>query len=208
MLYGTPLDRSCTRTNEPSRIAMTNEITLLLEKAREGDASAWDRVVHLLYEDLRELARRASPGVARQDATALVHECYMKLSRSGAEGIVDRAHFLSLASMAMRRLIINHARDRVATKRGGGRTHTTLGKVDIEASACVQSDAEDLLEIDDALRRLGEIDPRLVKIVELRFFAGLSAEETAIAMGDPLRTSQRLWQEARTQLRSLLDQPA
>ena len=72
----------------------------------------------------------------------------------------------------------------------------------------MQSDAEDLLDIDDALRRLGETDPRLVRIVELRFFAGLSAEETAIAMGDSLRSSQRLWQEARTQLRSLLDQPA
>lgn len=184
-----------------------SEITVLLGQAREGDPLAWDRVVQLLYADLKRLARSASTD-GGQDATALVHDCYLRMCRSGADAIANRAHFLSLAAMAMRQLVINHARDRVAQKRGGGQMHTTLGKADLDLSASARAEAEELLEIDAALRHLAETDRRLVQVVECRLFAGLSEEETATAMGVSLRTSQRLWQEARTHLRMLLDDAA
>lgn len=185
-----------------------SEITVLLGQARDGDAGAWDRVVEMLYADLKRLARSASyaSGAGANDVTALVHDCYLRLSRNGAENIENRAHFLSIASMAMRQLVINHARDRVAQKRGGGQSHTTLGKVDFDASLAAQSEAEELIEIDDAMRKLADIDPRLVRAIECRLFAGLSEEETAVALGVPLRTAQRLWQQARERLRDLLDQ--
>ena len=184
-----------------------SEITVLLGQAREGDPLAWDRVVQLLYADLKRLARSASMD-GGQDVTALVHDCYLRMCRSGADVIANRAHFLSLAAMAMRQLVINHARDRVAQKRGGGQTHTTLGKADLDLSASARAEAEELLEIDTALKRLADTDKRLVQVVECRLFAGLSEEETATALGVSLRTSQRLWQEARTHLRMLLDDAA
>lgn len=184
-----------------------SEITVLLGQAREGDPLAWDRVVQLLYADLKRLARNASMD-GGQEVTALVHDCYLRMCRSGADAIANRAHFLSLAAMAMRQLVINHARDRVAQKRGGGQMHTTLGKADLDLSASASAEAEELLEIDTALKRLADTDKRLVQAVECRLFAGLSEEETATAMGVSLRTSQRLWQEARTHLRMLLDDAA
>ncbi|HEY1136221.1 MAG TPA: ECF-type sigma factor [Xanthomonadaceae bacterium] len=184
-----------------------SEITVLLGQAREGDPLAWDRVVQLLYADLKRLARSASMD-GGQEVTALVHDCYLRMCRSGADAIANRAHFLSLAAMAMRQLVINHARDRVAQKRGGGQAHTTLGKADLDLSASARAEAEELLEIDTALKRLADTDKRLVQVVECRLFAGLSEEETATAMGVSLRTSQRLWQEAREHLRMLLDDAA
>lgn len=184
-----------------------SEITVLLGQAREGDPLAWDRVVQLLYADLKRLARSASMD-GGQEVTALVHDCYLRMCRSGADAIANRAHFLSLAAMAMRQLVINHARDRVAQKRGGGQMHTTLGKADLDLSASARAEAEELLEIDTALKRLADTDKRLVQVVECRLFAGLSEEETATAMGVSLRTSQRLWQEAREHLRMLLDDAA
>ena len=184
-----------------------SEITVLLGQARGGDAAAWDRVVHLLYADLKRLARSAS-GEHGQDVTALVHDCYLRLEKTGAGQIESRAHFLSTAAMAMRQLVINHARDRVAHKRGGGQSHTTLGKVDLDATHAAQCEAEELLLIDTALRRLGAVDARLVRVVECRLFAGLSEEETAAALELPLRSAQRLWQQAREQLRVLLDDAA
>ena len=185
-----------------------SEITVLLGQARDGQPGAWDQVVQLLYADLKRLARSASYGVGGQDVTALVHDCYLRLSRGGAENIENRAHFLSVASMAMRQLVINHARDRVAEKRGGGQSHTTLGKVDLDANTAAHSEAEELLAIDAALRRLADVDPRLVRVVECRLFAGFNDEETAEALDIPLRTVQRLWQQARERLRTMLDEAA
>jgi RNA polymerase sigma factor (TIGR02999 family) len=176
-----------------------SEITSLLEQARDGDPVAWDRVVSLLYADLKRLARGAlaGGGVQAHDVTGLVHDCYLRLSRSGANNIVSRAHFLSLAARAMRQLIINHARDRTAVKRGGGLSQTTLEDVDL----AVDDEAEELLAIDAALHALAAEDERLVQIVECRLFAGLTDEETAIALGVSVRSVQRLWHEARERLR-------
>ncbi|MEI2432857.1 ECF-type sigma factor [Lysobacter yananisis] len=181
------------------------EITVLLGQARGGDGDAWDRVVHLLYADLKRLARRASAGSHGQEVTALVHDCYLRLDRGGADGIESRAHFLSVAATAMRQLLINHARDRIADKRGGAHAHTTLGKADLDAARAAYSEAEEMVMIDAALKRLGDADERLVRVLECRLFAGLSEEETALALGLPLRSSQRLWQQARERLRALLD---
>ena len=176
------------------------EITALLERARDGDATAWDRVVTLLYADLKRLARGALAGGAQVDVTGLVHDCYLRLAKSGAAQVVSRAHFLSLASRAMRQLLINHARDRVAAKRGGGQAHTDLDHTDL----AVADEAEELLAIDAALRSLADADERLVRVVECRLFAGLTDEETALALDLPLRSAQRLWQDARTRLRTAL----
>ncbi|WP_091633121.1 ECF-type sigma factor [Lysobacter sp. cf310] len=187
-------------------LAGIGEITVLLGQARGGDDAAWDRVVHLLYADLKRLARRASAGAAGQEVTALVHDCYLRLDRSGADHIESRAHFLSLASMVMRQLLINHARDHLAQKRGGDQAHTTLGKADLDIAQAVYCEAEELLAIDAALKRLGETDARLVRVVECRLFGGLSEEETATALALPLRSTQRLWQRARARLRALADE--
>ncbi|MCR6702891.1 MAG: ECF-type sigma factor [Dokdonella sp.] len=180
-----------------------SDITLLLAQARAGDAQAWDRAVGLVYEDLKRIARGllGGRGSATLDATQLVHEGYLRLARGGAEGIVDRVHFLALAARAMRQLMLNHARDRLALKRGGGISH-----VDADAHAdTIAEEARGLIELDSALMRLEEEDPRCVRVVECRIFAGMTEQETADALDLTLRTSQRLWLDARQRLAALLD---
>lgn len=178
------------------------EITELLERARGGDAGAWDQVVALIYDDLRRIARGVlrGPGSATLDATGLVHECYLRLARAGADGVLNRQHFLALAARAMRQLMLNHARDRIAAKRGGGAIAVTLG----EEHAAADAQAEHLLALDQALVALAAEDPRLVQVVECRIFAGLSEVETAQAMEMPLRSCQRLFADARERLGQLL----
>ncbi len=182
------------------------EVTELLERARAGDATAWDRVVTLIYEDLKRIARGvlAHSGNVTLNPTSLVHDCYLRLSREGADGVVNREHFLALAARAMRQLMLNHARDRVAAKRGGGAPHTTLGEVGARVDAEADVQAEQLVALDAALLRLGTSDERLVRVVECRIFAGLSEEETAAALDTSLRTVQRLFGEARGRLTELL----
>lgn len=178
------------------------EVTELLERARGGDRDAWDQVVELIYDDLKRIARGVlgGQGSATLNPTALVHDCYLRLSRAGADGVVNREHFLSLAARAMRQLMLNHARDRVAAKRGGGVDQTQLGGVDVEAD----NEAEHLVALDGALTRLGAFDERLVRVVECRVFAGMSEDETAASMGISLRSVQRLYADARAQLAVLL----
>ena len=178
------------------------EVTELLERARSGEREAWDQVVALIYDDLKRIARGVlgGQGSATLNPTALVHDCYLRLSRAGAEGVVNREHFLSLAARAMRQLLLNHARDRVAAKRGGGMDQTALGGEDVEAD----NEAEHLVALDGALTRLGAVDERMVRVVECRVFAGMSEEETASSMGISLRSAQRLYADARAQLAVLL----
>lgn len=178
------------------------EVTRLLEQARAGDAAAWDRAVALVYEDLRHMARGVlgGPGSATFNATGLVHDCYLRLSRAGADGVLNRAHFLALAARAMRQLMLNHARDRVAQKRGGGAIHT-----DVDAhSEQIAAEAQGLIELDSALEQLGQENADFVRVVECRIHAGLSEQETAEALGMSLRSTQRLWSEARERLAALL----
>ena len=178
------------------------EITILLERARSGDTAAWNKVIELLYDDLKRLARvRADSANGTLNATGLVNECYMRLAQAGSQNeIVDRGHFLALAARVMRQVLVDHARKRVADKRGGHDERTTLSALD----NCADVEAGNLLSIDAALERLAAIDTRFAQIIECRVFGGLSEEETALAIDLPLRTTQRLWQKARESLRELL----
>ncbi len=152
----------------------------------------------MLYEDVRRLARRERRRVGAggtMQTTALVHEAYLKLLH--AARFNDRQHFLRAAALAMRHILINHARDRVTEKRGGGASHVLLDELNdvgiVEAVA--------LVEINEALGRLAQFSPRLAQIVECRFFAGFKDEETAQALGLTDRTVRRDWVKARAWLR-------
>jgi RNA polymerase sigma factor (TIGR02999 family) len=178
------------------------EVTELLEKARAGEAGAWDRAVALVYQDLRRIARGVLAGgsSATLDATGLVHECYERMARQEAFAVNNRAHFLALAARAMRQLLLNHARDKLAAKRGAGAAHVDLD--DAPDAACTE--ARHLLELDSALSRLEVENPAWVRVVECRIFAGMTEQETADALEQPLRSAQRAFAQARERLTELL----
>ncbi|AHG88766.1 RNA polymerase sigma factor [Gemmatirosa kalamazoonensis] len=154
-----------------------------------------DRLMPAAYDELRRIARRELR--RRPDdtlrTTALVHEAYLKLA--DADGAVwrDRPHFLAIASVAMRRILVDQARERCAVKRGGGRRAVTLD----DDGIAVDEQAESLLALDEALTRLAATEPRLAHVVECRFFGGLSEEETAASLGVTARTVRRDWVKAR-----------
>ena len=171
------------------------EITQMLADVRAGDPDAWGRLVAVVYADLRRLAHRqlsAHVDVRTLDTTGLVHECYMRLVERGASAD-DRAHFFSLAARVMRQVIVDYARERLAEKRGGGVRALPLHEVD----ETELRQAERFVSIDDALQDLALVDERRARVVECRFFAGLTEEETAAALELSLRTVQREWQAAR-----------
>jgi RNA polymerase sigma factor (TIGR02999 family) len=179
-----------------SAAARTGEVTALLRAARDGDAGAIDRIVPLVYEDLRRLARRQlgrgfGPQTIRP--TELVHEAYVKLCSGGAEAAGDRAHFLAIAARAMRQVLVEEARHRHAVKRGGGWHRATLS-----GSHWVSDvDLDELLALNDALE---ELDPRQRQVVECRFFVGMEEREIAEALGVTERTVRRDWVKARAWL--------
>jgi RNA polymerase sigma factor (TIGR02999 family) len=177
------------------------EVTELLERARGGDRDAWDQVVALIYQDLKRIARGVLGGnsSATLNPTGLVHDCYLRMARAGAVGVLNREHFLSLAARAMRQLMLNHARGRIAAKRGGGMAMAISGD-DVDAD----NEAEHLVALDAALTRLAAIDERMVQVVECRVFAGLTEDETAAAMAVSVRGMQRLYADARAQLALIL----
>ena len=178
------------------------EVTELLERARQGDPLAWNQVVALIYDDLKRVARGvlAGRGSATFNPTVLVHDCYLRLARAGAQGVQDRAHFMALAARAMRQLLLNHARDRMAQKRGAGAVVETLSEEERSADL----EAEHLLGISTALEQLEAIEPKWVQVVECRVFAGLSEQETADALGTSLRTVQRMYADARVALAKIM----
>jgi RNA polymerase sigma factor (TIGR02999 family) len=181
----------------------TVDLTALLVAIGQGEANAFDRLVPLVYPDLRRLARaqlrRLRVGETL-DTTALVHEAYVKLVDAERANWNDRQHFLAVASVAMRQILVDHARARLRAKRGGGAATVPLDEV----PGIVAREAHDLVELDEALRRLEAVDPRLVRVVECRYFTGLSEQETADALGVSLRTAQRDWLKARAWLRAAL----
>ncbi len=182
---------------------MPSEVTELLHAHGRGQADAFGRLVPLVYEDLRRVARsqlrRLRVGDTL-DTTGLVHEAYLRLVDQTKATWHDRGHFLAVSAVAMRQVLIDHARQKSRLKRGGGAEQATFDEGALAAAA----DAERLIEIDIALGKLADVDPRLVRVVECRYFAGLSEHETAEAMGVSLRTAQREWLKARAWLRAEL----
>lgn len=171
------------------------EVTRLL---RGGDASR-EALYELLYSELREIAdqRMAGERVGHTlQATALVHEAWMRLAEHQNADWRDRGHFLAAASEAMRRILIDHARRAGAAKRGGDRDRVTLGSLGAE----LEVDAEEAVLLAEALVRLGRSDPAAAEVTRLRFFAGLSVEDTARALGITVRTVHREWVYARARL--------
>jgi RNA polymerase sigma factor (TIGR02999 family) len=180
------------------------EVSELLERYRKGDQEALARLVPLVYAELQRLAagylRRERPGHSLQ-ATALVHEAYVRLVAQKALAPANRAHLLAIAANLMRQILVERARARRTLKRGGGPIHLTFD----ESLAPTRERSIDLLALDEALARLETLNARHARIVELRYFAGLSVEETAAALGVSPATVKREWTVARAWLHRALD---
>ena len=178
-----------------------HSVTRLLEEARAGDANALNRLLPLVYDQLRAVAARAlhaeRPGHTLQP-TALVHEVYMRLVGQHAPWR-DRAHFFAIAAQAMHRILVDYARAHRASKRGGSAAHVPLDETnDGPAESVVELD--DVLQIDEALAALAALDPLEARIVELRYFGGLTIEESAEALSVSPATVKREWRTARAWL--------
>ena len=181
---------------------MPESVTELLAAWGRGDESAKDRLLPVVYEDLKRIARSHLQGHNSGQtlmATALVHETYLKLSNSDWSA-QDRVHFLSLASRMIRQILVDHARSRKALKREGGGIRVTFAE-GIAAVAAKTATEYDLEELDRALERLAAFDAQQARVVELRFFAGLTIEETASALSISTATVKRDWAVARAWLR-------
>ena len=177
-------------------VNVPGEVTRLLRAARVGEPGALDNVLPLVYEDLRRLAHRQlarEHGERTLQPTALVHEAYLKLARSGGLDAADRGHFLAIAAHAMRQILVDHARQRGSAKRGGGWVRTTL----TGGAWASDYDAAELLALDEALESL---DHRQRQVVECRFFGGMEEKEIASALGVSERTVRRDWEKARAWL--------
>ena len=177
------------------------EVTQLLAAVRQGDGSAMDRLMTLVYDELRAVARRQlrrwRPGQTL-DTTALVHEAYLRLVDQAGASWQDRAHFLSVAGVAMRHILVDAARRRAAKKRGGEGLRITLDELQPDQGGTDASRrAVEILDLDEALTSLAARNERLSRLVELRFFAGLTEEETARTLGTSERTVRRGWLKAR-----------
>jgi RNA polymerase sigma-70 factor, ECF subfamily len=176
-----------------------HEVTELIRLWRQGDAAALDRLIPVVYDELRRVARRRlrneSPGHALQ-STALVHEVYLRLVDVDRLTLTGRTHFFAVAATLMRQILVDHARRRRADKRGGGVTIVNLDEV----SPAVQASSVDVLALDEALDALSAIDVQQCRVVELRFFAGLTIDEAAEALGVSSTTIEREWALAKAWL--------
>ena len=174
-------------------------VTRLLANVGAGNQAAFDEVFPLVYAELRRIAgremRREKPGRTLQ-TTALVHEAYLRLLKDASLSFENRAHFLGVAARAMREILIEHARARAARKRGGGGVRVTLD----DAMASLASPSIDVLALEEALQRLARLDQRHARVVELRYFGGMSVEETAAALDLSPATVKRDWTLARAWL--------
>ena len=191
--------------------ALRGAATLALRELRDGDPSAAERLLPLVYDELRDLAashmRRERPGHTLQP-TVLVHDVFLRLigpgSKAPTPGSIawqDRSHFLGLAANVIRQILIDHARERGALKRGGDR-----GRVSLISPNFNQEEAEiDLLELNEVLEQLSDLDARQARVVELRFFGGLSVEETAHVLRISARTVKGDWQVAKAWLKRELE---
>ncbi|MEW5984515.1 MAG: sigma-70 family RNA polymerase sigma factor [Acidobacteriota bacterium] len=179
--------------------AKDHSVTELLAAVRGGDRSAFNELFPLVYGELRRVAaremRRERSGRTLQ-TTALVHEAYLRLIKDAGLSFENRAHFLGIAARAMRQILIEHARARGARKRGGHDLRVTFD----DALAIVEQAGVDVVDLDRALGRLTALNERAGRIVEFRFFGGMSVEETAVALGSSPATVKREWAVARAWL--------
>jgi RNA polymerase sigma factor (TIGR02999 family) len=176
-----------------------HDVTLALRKVAEGDHRALDRVLPLVYDQLRAIAGRALRGERAGHTlspTALVHEAYLKLVQLERVSFQDRAHFFAACAGEMRRVLIDHARRRDAGKRGAGAEHVPLEN----AVAAAEDRPAELIALDEALSRLAALNERQARVVECRFFAGMDVPETAAALGISAATVKRDWTVARAWL--------
>ena len=171
------------------------DVTRLLAEWSGGDRSALDRLVPFVYDELHQIAKRhlASRGPQTLQSTALVNEAYLRLAGKSNVSFHDRTHFFAVAARVIRGILVDHARERLAQKRGAGAITLNLG----EAAGSTAPREVDLLALDEALGRLAGLDPQQARIVELRYFAGLSIEETAEVQGISPATVKRDWSVAR-----------
>ena len=193
----TPRDRK-ERVVESER-----QISQLLREHARGDAEALDRLVPLVYNELRMIAHGQLRSARDRDelhTTALVNELYLRLVKEPNVDWQGRGHFFAIAAKAMRRIIVDFARRRCAQKRGGGKRTEPLSPERV----AVQEEAETIVAINDALERIADVDERLASVVECRFFVGMTSEETAEVLGVNVRTVQRDWARARAWLNTEL----
>ena len=180
------------------------DVTQLIARAREGDRAAFDRLFELLYPELRRIAHaRLSRNVrdAMMNTTALVNECYLKFSQGDRLTPGDRVHFLAYAATVMRSIVVDAARAAQAQRRGGDAEHVTLGTDVADSTA---EPEHEILDVDAALKEIGKLDPRLVRVVEMRYFGGMKDEDIAQALGLTDRTVRRDWEKARLLLSKAL----
>jgi RNA polymerase sigma factor (TIGR02999 family) len=184
-----------------------NDLTGILNGPQGSSTRTTEEWVEPIYRELRRLATARMAGEAggqTLQATALVHEAYLRLMRDGHRQWNSRGHFFGAAAEAMRRILVENARRKLARKRGAGAEKVPLDDVEIAAG----SDEERILMVSDALERLEREDEQAAQLVKLRFFVGLSGEETAAALGLPVRTATRLWAFARAWLYRELRDPS
>jgi RNA polymerase sigma factor (TIGR02999 family) len=183
-----------------------SDVTRILTAIEKGDAKAADELLPLVYEELRHLAgskmSQEPPGQTLQ-ATALVHEAYIRLVGSEAQNWSGRTHFFAAAAEAMRRILIDNARRKQRLKRGGDQQKVGLADADL----AIEGPSDDVIALDEALARLAEMDKTKADLVKLRYFAGLTLEHAASVLNLPERTAKRYWAHARAWLyRQLTDE--
>jgi len=179
-----------------------SDVTRILYAIEDGDAKAAAELLPVVYDQLRKIAQQRMSGERAGhslEATALVHEAYLRLVGDDGEGLrwANRAHFFAAAAEAMRRILVDHARGKGRLKRGGGQARLSLS---VAALGAEDENSDEILALDEALRRLEKQDERMARIVSLRFFAGLGVEETAQALEISPRTVKRDWATARAWL--------
>jgi RNA polymerase sigma factor (TIGR02999 family) len=181
-------------------VPQMSEITRILTAIHQGNWQAREQLWTLVYDELRRLAAqkmaREAPGHTLQ-ATALVHEVWLRLAGSGSDQWHSRAHFFGAAAEAMRRVLIERARRRAAAKRGSGAAHSDLDAIEVPSPIVIEAE---LLEMDEALAKLAETWPRKAELVKLRYFVGLTFEEAAAALGIAVPTAKEWWAHARAWL--------
>ena len=195
---------------DPQPADAATEVTRLLSLAKAEDPRASDRLLELLYDELHAQAERAmarEPSGHTLQPTALVHEAWLRLVGAGERDWESRAHFFRTAARAMRRILIDRARRVVQPKYGGGRLRVSLaGAIESEPAPSAAEDEVDLVALDRALCGLEAFDARMADIVSMRFFGGLSVEETGTALGVSTRTVKREWSVAKAWLHERLEQ--